>query len=319
MDSVSTDPDQAPALARRTRLVATIGPASVGIVAQLVDVGLDVARINLSHGSEADHRRSAEAVREASRALDRSVGILVDLPGPKLRLGMLPADGVELRQGDAVTLTGPDRAATEAALPLSDAAVPPRLLVGDRILLADGAAELRTIGSRATSAVAEVVRGGVIRSRQGVSVPAERLAADALSQSDKALIPHLLELGPDFVGQSFVRSAADVELLRSWLPEDIRIVAKIETRPALEDIEAILAVADAIMVARGDLGVELPFEQVPLAQKDPRAGCAGSGQAQHRGHADARVDDPCPAAHAGGGQRRRQRHHRWGGRGDALG
>lgn len=268
METVSIDIHPTPARGRRTRLVATIGPASVGIAEQLVAAGLDVARINLAHGSEADHRRSAEAVRQASRAVGRTVGLLVDLPGPKLRLGMLPADRVHLQQGVAVTLTGPAIPASDASLPLSDAAVPPRLLIGDRILLADGAAELRVTGTPDGAAVAEVIRGGVVRSRQGVSVPAERMAADALGEADETLIPHLLELGPDFVGQSFVRSAADVELLRSRLPDDVRIVAKIETRPALEDIEAILASADAIMVARGDLGVELPFERVPLVQKD---------------------------------------------------
>jgi pyruvate kinase len=135
-------------------------------------------------------------------------------------------------------------------------------------LLADGAAELRVTASDAGAAVCHVVRGGIVRSRQGASVPAERMRADALGEADEALIPHLLELAPDFAGQSFVRSAADVRQLRSRLPGAIRIVAKIETRPALESIEEILEVADAIMVARGDLGVELPFEQVPLAQKD---------------------------------------------------
>ena len=261
--SLTTSP-----VARRTRLVATIGPASVDLVDRLVDVGLDVARINLSHGSEADHLVSAGAVRAAAARAGRSVGILVDLPGPKLRLGELRDDLVELEPGATVTLTGPGTAASDASLPLGDPAVPSRLVPGDRILLADGAAELRVSGARNEAAITEVIRGGPVRSRQGVSVPAERLAADALGKADEALIPHLLELEPDFVGQSFVRSAADVLLLRERLPGDMRIVAKIETRPALESIESILDAADAIMVARGDLGVELPFEQVPLAQKD---------------------------------------------------
>jgi pyruvate kinase len=262
--------------ARRTRLVATIGPASVERVDRLVTAGLDVARVNLSHGTEDDHRRAVEAVRAASARIDRAVGILVDLPGPKLRLGVLADDALTLEHGGVVVLGGPsvaesaaDQAAESTArLPLSDDAVPARLHVGDRLLLADGAAELRVIATADGVVTAEVVRGGTVRTRQGVSVPAERMPVDALGRADEALLPHLLSLGADFVGQSFVRSAADVERLRSRLPAPMRIVAKIETRPAVEDIEAILAVADGIMVARGDLGVELPFEQVPLAQKD---------------------------------------------------
>ena len=170
---------------------------------------------------------------------------------------------------------GRDRGADRSRRGLGDAALP--------LADADRAARLEPVTvscwpmvrpSCASAALAttppsrEVVRGGPVRSRQGVSVPAERMAADALDRADEAVIPHLLEVMPDFAGQSFVRSAADVRLLRSRIPDDIRIVAKIETRPALEDIDEILEVADGIMVARGDLGVELPFEQVPLAQKD---------------------------------------------------
>jgi pyruvate kinase len=175
---------------------------------------------------------------------------------------------VVLESGATVALSGPDVASTEHNLPLGDPDVAARLEPGDRVLLADGAAELRVGAVRDGAAVCEVVRGGPVRTRQGVSVPAERMSPQALDAADAAVIPHLLEIRPDFAGQSFVRSAADVKLLRSRIPDDIRIVAKIETRPALDDIEGILEVADGIMVARGDLGVELPFEQVPLAQKD---------------------------------------------------
>jgi pyruvate kinase len=254
--------------ARRTRIVATIGPASIGLVDRLVEAGLDIARINLSHGSEADHLHAAEVVRAAAAASGRTVGILADLPGPKLRLAQLHADPVELETCATLALTGPHVPPSATSLPLGDSAVPALLRLGDRVLLADGAAELRVVGSADGAAITEVVRGGPVRSRQGVSVPAECMAADALGRADEAIIPHLLALRPDYAGQSFVRSASDVRTLRARLPAEIRIVAKIETRPALDDIEAILEAADGIMVARGDLGVELPFEQVPLAQKD---------------------------------------------------
>ena len=254
---------------RRTKIVATIGPASIGIVDRLVEAGLDIARINLSHGSEDDHLRAAEVVRTAAAAAGLQVGILVDLPGPKLRLARLHAEPVQLEPGTIVTLTGPAVAASDASLPLADGAAAARLQIGDRVLLADGAAELRVIGSRNDAAITEVVRGGPVRSRQGVSVPAERMATDALGQSRRGHHPAPAGAPSRLRGtvvRPFCRTtsgpcARDCRTIS-------RIVAKIETRPALDDIEAILESADAIMVARGDLGVELPFEQVPLAQKD---------------------------------------------------
>jgi pyruvate kinase len=253
---------------RRTKLVATIGPASIGMVDRLIEAGLDIARINFSHGTTTDHLHAAKVVRAAAATMGRTVAILADLPGPKLRLGRLHGDPVELRPGAVVALAGPDEPSTDAMLPLADPDIAARLEPGDRVLLADGAAELRVGAIRDAAAVCEVVRGGPVRSRQGVSVPAERMSADALRDADEAVIPHLLAIAPDFVGQSFVRSAADVARLRSRIPASMAIVAKIETRPAVDAIEEILEAADGIMVARGDLGVELPFEQVPLLQKD---------------------------------------------------
>lgn len=254
--------------ARRTRLVATIGPASVGRLDGLVAAGLDVARINLAHGSAADHRRTVAAVHAAAQVSGRTVSVLVDLPGPKLRLAELHADPLDLATDTRLVLTGPVMPSTEASLPLADEGIAGRLRDGDRILLADGAAELRIVAVGMDQATAVVVRGGAVRSRQGVSVPAARMPTDALGEADRAALPELLDLQPDYVGQSFVRSAADVELLRSRLSAEVRIVAKIETAEALADIDAILEVSDAIMVARGDLGVEVPFEQVPMVQKD---------------------------------------------------
>ena len=253
---------------RRTKLVATIGPASVGLVDRLIEAGLDIARINFSHGTEAEHLHTAEVVRAAAAAAGRTVGILADLPGPKLRLGQLEPDPLELETGSTVELIGPEATGTATSLRLADGSVATSLRLDDRILLADGAAELRVVGRDDGVAICTVVRGGTVRSHQGVNVPAARLDPDALGHADEAVIPHLLAVAPDFAGQSFVRSAADVRLLRSRIPETIGIVAKIETRPAIDDIEAILEAADGIMVARGDLGVELPFEHVPLVQKD---------------------------------------------------
>lgn len=296
---------------RRTRLVATIGPASAARVGELVAVGLDVARINLSHGTPSEHLAWARSIREASAAAGRDVAIMVDLPGAKLRLGSLPGGAVELHEASILELVGAvsdseegSAAGSPRTLPIDDASVLPRLRRGDRVLLADGAVELAVLGgSRGAVGMAsgpsfgggrrgsvgeaggrrdavgvaggrrgavrvQVVRGGSVRSRAGVNVPAERLPEGVPDVSDQALLAHVRELAPDFVAQSFVRSASDVEILRPCLPDTARLVAKIETRPGVEAVTSILRVADAIMVARGDLGVELPWQEVPLVQKD---------------------------------------------------
>ncbi|HEX7171674.1 MAG TPA: pyruvate kinase [Candidatus Limnocylindria bacterium] len=251
---------------RRAKLVCTIGPASIDRVDELVAAGMDVARINFSHGSPMQHARAAERVRDAADRTRRVVAILVDLSGPKIRLGDLDAD-VELAPGATFDLHpapwphgGPEGAQVSRAL--EDELEP-----GDRILLADGAAELRVTSTDALVHT-EVVRGGRIRSHAGVNVPAGRLSGPGLTEQDRADIPRALKLNADYVAQSFVRRASDVADLRELLgPGGPPIVAKVETRPAIDDFDAICEAADAVMIARGDLGVELPFEEVPILQK----------------------------------------------------
>jgi pyruvate kinase len=251
---------------RRTKLVCTIGPASIDRVDELVAAGMDVARINFSHGTPVEHMRAAQRVREAATGADRAVAVLIDLSGPKIRLGDLDAD-VELEPGATFDLHpepwphgGPDGAHVSRAL--TDELAP-----GDRILLADGAAELRVASTDAVVHT-EVVRGGTIRSNAGVNVPAERLTGPSLTEQDRSDIPRALALGIDYIAQSFVRRASDVAELRELLgPDGPPIIAKIETRPAIDDFDAICEAADAVMVARGDLGVELPYEEVPILQK----------------------------------------------------
>ncbi|HEU5325775.1 MAG TPA: pyruvate kinase [Candidatus Limnocylindria bacterium] len=245
---------------RATKVVCTIGPASVDRVAELVDAGMDVARINFSHGTPERHAETARRVRDAAAAGDRSVALMADLPGPKIRLGDVPDGRVELRAGERFVLG-------EGGATVSYAGLGTDVEPGDRILLADGAAELRVVETGA-SVVTEVVRGGAVRSRAGVNVPAERLSTPSLTERDRADVPRAQQLRVDYVAQSFVRRAADVEELRGLLgPDGPRIVAKIETRPAVDDYDAICDAADAVMIARGDLGVELPYEQVPILQK----------------------------------------------------
>ena len=251
---------------RRTKLVCTIGPASIDRVDELVAAGMDVARINFSHGTQEEHARTAERVREAAAGGDRAVAVLVDLSGPKIRLGDLDTD-VRLEPGAGFDLHPEpwphgNSDGAHVSRSLTDELAP-----GDRILLADGAAELRVASTDAVVHT-EVVRGGTIRSHAGVNVPAERLTGPSLTPQDRADIPRALALGADYVAQSFVRRASDVAELRELLGmSGPPIVAKIETRPAIDDFDAICEAADAVMIARGDLGVELPYEEVPILQK----------------------------------------------------
>jgi pyruvate kinase len=254
----------------RTKLVCTIGPASIERVDELAAAGMDVARINFAHGTAATQLQTATAVRRAAADAGRPLAILVDLAGPKIRLGPLEGVALDLEAGAAFDL----RPSADAAGPgdvagaaVSDPDLASELRVGDPVFLADGAVELRVV--RIDDVVrTEVVRGGTVRSRAGVVIPAARSSSPALTAKDREDLRRLPELGATYVGQSFVRSAADVvELRRALGPEGPRIVAKIETRPAVDAFESILEVADGIMVARGDLGIELPFEDVPIIQK----------------------------------------------------
>ena len=248
----------------RTRLVCTIGPASVERVPELVAAGMDVARVNFSHGTPDEQAHAAAAIRAASEA----VALLVDLPGPKIRLGDLASETLRLETGARFTLRTDDATPGDASgAHVSYGALAADVQAGDRILLADGAVELSVLSTE-NGVSTEVVRGGTIRPHAGVSVPSDRLSEPALTDRDRAALPRAVALGADFVAQSFVRSAADVAELRGLLgPDGPPIVAKIETRPAVEDFDAICAVADAVMIARGDLGVELPYDEVPILQK----------------------------------------------------
>ena len=252
---------------RRAKLVCTIGPASIERVDELIGAGMDVARINASHGSPEDHRRSVELVRAAAEVAGRPIAVLMDLPGPKIRLGPLPDDQLTLSDGDRFTLRTDGRSDAASAT-VTHAALADELEPGDRVLLADGAAELRVTAVAPGAVETEIVRGGTVRSRAGVSVPSERIRGPALTDRDRAVAQRAVELGVDFIAQSFVRRADDVAQLRELLPSSgPPIVAKIETQPAVAAFDEILDVADAVMIARGDLGVELPYELVPVLQK----------------------------------------------------
>jgi pyruvate kinase len=255
---------------RATKLVCTIGPASEERIEELLAAGMDVARINFAHGSAATHAAIAASVRRFAESAAAPAGILVDLAGPKIRLGELAGGSAELEAGRPFILREPrtgDGAGDASGATASYPRLAADVRVGDAILLADGAAELR-VTAVADAVETEVVRGGTVRSRSGIAIPASRLSTPALSDRDKADAVRAVELGASHIGLSFVRSGADVAELRDLLGQDRPlIVAKIETRPAVDDFDAILEVADTVMIARGDLGVELPYEEVPVLQK----------------------------------------------------
>ena len=254
----------------RTKQVCTIGPASLERIPQMVAAGMDVARVNFSHGTDEEHKAYAHAVRAAAHSARRSVAVMADLPGPKLRLGELAGGEARLETGKTFTLRPDDGTPGDASgASVAHPEVTRHLEVGDRVLLADGAAELRVASLEGDVVTTEIVNGGLVRSRGGVNVPSQRLPGDGLTDEDRAAIPKALELRVDLIAQSFVRTADDVRALRKLLPADgPRIVVKIETRAGVDNFDEIAAEADGVMVARGDLGVDLPFEDVPLVQKD---------------------------------------------------
>jgi pyruvate kinase len=253
-----------------TKLVCTLGPASATpkMVQGLARAGASVFRLNMSHGTPEDHARIVDLVREAEGPSGRALALLADLPGPKVRLGQLEPDPFPFKPGMAFTLRrgGPgDANGASTTYPgLADDLEP-----GDRVLLSDGAVELTVVEIVDGEVRAECVRGGSASSRQGVNVPAERLSLPAITDRDHESLARALDLGVDFVAQSFVRSAADVGELRTLMGDRaVPIIAKIETGPAVREFDEILDEADAVMIARGDLGVELPIEEIPLIQKD---------------------------------------------------
>ena len=254
----------------RTKLVCTLGPATntPKFIRGLVTAGASIFRINFSHGSSADHERAVELVRAVEAKSDGAIAVMADLPGPKVRLGTLHRDPLKLVPGQGFALRHDAEADEEsAATTYPDLARDMR--TGDRILLADGAVELAVTGVDGHAVQTECVRGGTVRSGQGVNVPAERLSLPAITERDREGLARALDLGVDLVAQSFVRGPQDIKELRALMgTRSVPIVAKIETKPAVEQIDKILRVTDVVMVARGDLGVELPMEEIPLLQKD---------------------------------------------------
>src|SRR2546421_4725996 len=249
---------------RRTKIVCTLGPAvdSEGKIAALIESGMNVARLNCSHGDWDQRRRWIEWVRRNSPDF-APIAVLVDLQGPKFRVGNLP-NPLKLQAGQEIAL-GP-----AGDMPIPQAEVLRSITTGSRLLLGDGDIELRVISQGGNAFHATVVSGGTITSRQGITVVGTTFQCDVLTPQDLNDISEACKSGADYIALSYVHCASDMTLLRQEVSKhshDIRICAKIETRAALDNIEEIVQISDAIMVARGDLGLQMDIEEVPLAQK----------------------------------------------------
>lgn len=257
----------------KTKIVATIGPASssVEVLEQLIRAGMNVARLNFSHGDFPQHAEVITNIRAASIAAERRVAIMADLPGPKMRLGKIPGGPIDLHSGDSFTLTSDDCLGDAHRVSMSFEPLPRVVRPGDRLFLNDGLVQLLVKEVVGNDVQCVVVVGGPISSRKGLNLPRIALGIHAFTERDRECLEFALAHGVDAVSQSFVESAADIEAVRAAAKElghSPFIVAKIERYEALQRYEEILAASDGIMVARGDLGVEVPIEDMAVIQKE---------------------------------------------------
>jgi pyruvate kinase len=258
---------------RRTRIVATIGPASEkpAVLEELIRSGVDVFRLNCSHSDHARHRSAYEAIRAASLRVGSPVAVLADLCGPKIRVGKFEEGKIELSDGQYVVVTTRDVVGGPGLIPSQYPALDHDVHPGDRILLDDGLIELRVERVADRDIGCRIISGGILKDRKGMNLPGVSVSAPALTDKDQEDANFALELGVDFLALSFVRRPSDVEDLKRLIAakgQSTPVIAKIEKPEALTAINDILDAADAIMVARGDLGVELSPEVVPIVQQD---------------------------------------------------
>jgi pyruvate kinase len=268
---------------RCTKIVCTIGPATASPerLRALIEAGMDVARLNFSHGTHESHGQVIEHIRRISAELGKPVAILQDLCGPKLRLGTLPEEGVSVESGQSVRFVMAEEGKDAQSIPLPSSTLFALVRPGERILIDDGRVEIVVTERNLNAIHGEVRIGGVIQTRKGVNVPDTRLPVTSVSERDLEDLRFGILQGVDWVAVSFVRKPEDLQPVRYTIEAagaNIRVIAKIEKREALENFEAILQAADGIMVARGDLGVEMPIDEVPMIQKEIIARCNQAGK-----------------------------------------
>ncbi|MEP6999449.1 MAG: pyruvate kinase, partial [bacterium] len=251
----------------RTKIVCTLGPASNNreTLRSLMEAGLSVARLNFSHGTHEQHAATVALVRSTAEELGRPVAILGDLQGPRIRIGDLAQPRAVTDGQDIVLVAGEDAGVDQ--FPTTYEHLCEDLKVGDRILVDDGLIELVALEVGPHTVKARVLHGGMIKSHKGMNLPGVAVSAPSITEKDWADVTFAVEHKLEYLALSFVRRAQDIAELREKIPKDMLVVAKIEKDSALENIESIVRASDAVMVARGDLGVELPFEEVPIAQK----------------------------------------------------
>ena len=256
----------------KTKIICTIGPASRDpqTLTRLIEAGMNVCRLNFSHGTQDEHAALIADIREVSRRLCAPVAILQDLAGPKIRTGKISAGTVTLKAGQEFTLTGREVPGDDREVGLTYADLPRNLRPGDRLLLADGAMELEVLTLTDTDVRCRVITGGELSSNKGINLPGRSINAPILSDKDRSDLEFGLARDVDFVALSFVRTAHDITSVKKLITaagKDTPLIAKIEKFEALDNIDQIIDVADGIMIARGDLGVEIPLESVPRVQK----------------------------------------------------
>ncbi len=259
----------------RTKIVATIGPASSSksMLLQMVKQGMNVARLNFSHGSYQAHAQMVSLLRSVSEELDTPITILQDLQGPKIRVGMLPDEGITLKAGEKLTLVPQsEEKDTPNTVSIDYPFLAEEAQPGEQILIDDGLLELKIIAIDGEAVICEVIEGGILKSRKGVNLPSLNLQLPSMTEKDKKDLEFGISQGIDWVSLSFVRQAEDIRVLKQFLVDrnaaDIPVMAKIEKPQAIDNLDAIIAECDGLMVARGDLGVEITPEKVPLLQKE---------------------------------------------------
>lgn len=259
-------------MSRRTKIVATVGPASESAeqLERLMEAGVNVFRLNFSHGDHANKAGIIDRIRNLAEDKNNAVAILADLQGPKIRTGVMAEGGQSLEDGQSVVVTTRDVIGQDGLIPARYPELPDNVAVGEKILMDDGMLELEVMSIAGSEIECRVVHGGLLKDRKGINLPGSSVSVPCLTAKDLEDLEFCIAQNVDFIALSFVRKAADVEDLKQRLADanaDIPVIAKIEKPQAIADFDNILSVADGIMVARGDLGVEIPPEQVPLHQK----------------------------------------------------